>query len=119
ILKRSCRSHKPKVWCREAAKVRKHAAQVARIHAKPGGKRREVLIARRGRNPTAGAGVIRAAHGEDWEFSIRLTTLNCAPHDQVMISPAVVAALAIGGESSPKITAGKGSHSLFKIGIAM
>ena len=57
-------NHEPEIRDREAAEVRKDRAHIPATDAEPFGHRRGELIDGSGRNPAAGAGVIRTADGE-------------------------------------------------------
>src|SRR6266853_4699944 len=92
-------SYETEIGRGKAAKVGKDSREVPSVHPEPGSQGGEVLIAGGGRNPAAsavaGAGVVRTAEGEVGEFAVGLLAVDGTAHDHVMVSPAVVAALAV------------------------
>src|ERR1700677_1142022 len=99
-------SDESEIWRGKATDIRKDGGEIAAIDAEPSCQGGEVLVNRRGRNPAAGAGVVRAVDGERGELAICPLTIDRTAKDQVMTAPAVVTALAVTGESTTKITGG-------------
>src|ERR1039458_2078653 len=80
-VRRTCGSYEPKVWAGEAAKVGKDCGEVAAVHAEPCGQGCKVLIAGRGGDPAAGAGIVGTAHGECGKGAVGLLAVNRTAHD--------------------------------------
>ena len=68
-----------------------------------------MLIDRKGRDPASRAGVVRAVDGEGRKLAVGLAAVDGTPDDDVMGTPAVVAALAVRGEGAGKVAGGEGS----------
>src|SRR5580700_9966962 len=78
----------------EVPDVREDVGQAALRHAEPLRQGGPVLIHRGGwKKHAAGAGVARAAGGEQREVSVELAALHSRADDEVMIAPSVIAAI--------------------------
>ena len=95
------------IGCGEAAEVWKHGREIAVIDAEPRRERREVLVAGRRWNPTAGVRIVGSVDGERGEFAVSAPAFDCAAHDEMMAAPTVIGALAVAGERAAKIARGE------------
>src|SRR5712671_3271026 len=107
-------SYETEIGSREASDVRKDTRQVSAVHTKPTGQCGEELIAGGRRYPSTSARVIRSADGESGKGTISALSFDGAAHDKMMIAPAMVAPLAITGESPAKVAARERGDTLAK-----
>src|SRR2546430_17418382 len=99
--------HKPEVWSREAAQIWEDGAEIAAVNSKPGCECGEVLVDGRGRDPAASVGVIGAIDRERGPRAVSFSAINSAAHNEMVRTPAVIAAAAIGREGAAEVARGQ------------
>ena len=112
-------AQKSQIGRREPVEIREDGAHVCAIHTKPICERCGILIHRCRRNPAPSAGIIGAADDQCGEGAICPLPLHGSAKHEMMATPAVIASLAVAGESAAEIARCERCYALGECRVAV